>query len=356
MGQLTWYLVGSVVGSVVASWLVYPLLVRWNVIDQPNERSSHSRPTARGGGVGFITVILGGGLWYLISTGNTQANLVLVAAGFLALVSFVDDNRPLHAGIRFGCHGIAATAAIWFLFGIGRVQIEDMYGTSGVVKLIVLVLLFLWIAGYTNAFNFMDGINGLVSMQGFITTLGSVLIVIVNGYQTDHTPIVILLSIGGACLGFLPHNFPRARMFMGDVGSAPLGYLIAIMVVWLALIIDIELLIPLILLHANFVLDTGITLLRRIMRRERWYEAHNEHFYQKLIRAGKSHMHVTLTEALIQIVVLLILLGYPSYSNGIRCFTGLFIIGIWLAFFFYAERMYIKSAGYINTVNEAGMR
>lgn len=121
MGQLTWYLVCSVVGSGVASWLVYPLLVRWNVIDQPNERSSHSRPTARGGGVGFITVILVGGLYCLISTGNTQAIIVYLAAAFLALVSFVGDNRHMHAGIRFGCHGVAVTTAIIFLhlkFGI----------------------------------------------------------------------------------------------------------------------------------------------------------------------------------------------------------------------------------------------
>jgi len=177
-------------------------------------------------------------------------------------------------------------------------------------------------------------------MQGFLTSAAMVLIILVNGYEIKITPVFLLLSIAGSCLGFLPYNFPCPRMFMGDVGSATLGYLLALTVVWLALVSDVVLLVPFVLLQFNYVLDTAITLFRRIWRGERCSQAHNEHFYQRLIRAGKSHTQVTLIEATLQLVVIMLLLGFPNYSGTNQVFIALLIIGIWLSFFFYAERMF----------------
>jgi len=196
---------------------------------------------------------------------------------------------------------------------------------------------FFWIAGYTNAFNFMDGINGIASLQATITGCGMALLVGTSTGNFASTPVLLSLLIGGAALGFLPHNFPKARMFMGDVSSAPLGFLLAVVALWLAQTAGWWLMIPLGLLHANFVLDTAITLFRRILRGERWYDAHREHFYQRLIRSGRSHTFVTLWEAGLQLVTLGLVLLYPQASVGMRVGITVSVLFIWLVFFFCCE-------------------
>jgi UDP-N-acetylmuramyl pentapeptide phosphotransferase/UDP-N-acetylglucosamine-1-phosphate transferase len=201
----------------------------------------------------------------------------------------------------------------------------------------VWLLGFLWIVGYTNAFNFMDGINGLAAGQAVVTGFGMALLggMAPNGYHS--TPVLWSVAIASAALGFLPHNFPQARMFMGDVGSAPLGFWLAVLVLWLAMNAGAWLLVPLVLLHANFVLDTGITLLRRMMRGERWYAAHREHFYQRLVRSGKSHTFVTSLEMALQGVVLGLMVLYLHASAPVRVGLIALIILVWLAFFVFCE-------------------
>lgn len=341
MGTLLSYLAVSVVGSVVAGFLVHPLLVHWNVIDKPNERSSHTCPTARGGGVGFMAVILLGGGGWLYANGHLLALAVLSGAAFLAVVSFADDICSLPAGVRFGCHGLVAGVAIWFLFRIGRDRLTELLGTSMWLHGLVAVALFLWIAGYTNAFNFMDGINGISGMQGGFASLGALVVVAVAGGGAPSVPSAMISTlIAGACLGFLPHNFPKARMFMGDVGSAPLGYLLAVTSVWLALETRLELLVPIVLLHANYVLDTGFTLCRRVLRGDKWYAAHREHFYQRLIRSGWSHSRVTFTEATLLLLSIAILASYSRFEFGGRlCLIGAVLV-LWLCFFVHAERVF----------------
>lgn len=329
------YFLGAAIASLCAGWIVYPLLLHWNVIDRPNERSSHTRPTARGGGAGFIAVILVVGAWQLASSDDRAGLIIYVAAGVLAVVSFIDDLKSLPAGIRFGCHALAAVAALWFLNGV----FERSLGTelSPALRGVILLISFCWITGYTNAFNFMDGINGISGQQGLISAGGAVLIVSLSGASVESPSAILLLLISGACLGFLPHNFPRARMFMGDVGSAPLGFLLAVGTIWLALETRLELLPALVLLHANYVLDTGITLARRALRGDKWYTAHREHFYQRLIRAGRSHTWVTLAEATLLLISTGLLATYSRLELVERVFLAATVVGIWIIFFLRAE-------------------
>jgi UDP-N-acetylmuramyl pentapeptide phosphotransferase/UDP-N-acetylglucosamine-1-phosphate transferase len=334
------YLISFAILSFVAGWLIYPILIKWNVIDNPNSRSSHSKPIVRGGGLGFVSLIIFFWLCYFIWIEDLHICVLLLAAAFLALISFIDDVCSLPAGIRFGCQALSVAVAIWFLYGISRLQMAEVHGNSLEVEIIIGIFLFLWIAGYTNAFNFMDGINGLVSMQGIITCFGVVLILMVNKFTLNSTPILILLSIGGACLGFMPHNFPIAKMFMGDVGSITIGYLLAVLMVWIALESDKELLIPFLLLQMNFILDTGITLFLRILRGEPWYMAHNKHFYQKLFKAGKSHSQITITENIIQIIIILLILFFPSYSVPMQILVFISVVGAWFSFFLYAQKAF----------------
>ena len=328
--------------SYVLGFFAFRELRRLGLIDQPNERSSHQQPTVRGGGVAVMkTILLGLGLIAFRRLDATML-LILVAGALLAIVSFADDWKSLKPSLRFLCHTLAAVAALFALRAAAPVLAVSNTEAYAIPAVLAVVIGFLWFAGYTNAFNFMDGINGLAAGQAVVTSLGAVLITGLATGKWNDTPTLAMLVIGGAALGFLPHNFPKARMFMGDVSSAPLGFLLAVLSVWLAAKNGWWLMIPLALLHTNFVLDTGITLLRRMVRGERWYAPHREHFYQRLLRSGKSHQFVTGTEMALQ---LLVVLGMAAYVNGdvpVRLALAGGVLLLWAAFFTYAEIVFAR--------------
>jgi UDP-N-acetylmuramyl pentapeptide phosphotransferase/UDP-N-acetylglucosamine-1-phosphate transferase len=289
---------------------------------------------------------------------RSELALVLMTLCFsLAGLSLWDDLRPLAPLTRFCGHTLIA---LGMLYALGWPGFSLELGGKPAAAWPVLVcglLIFLWVTGYTNAFNFMDGINGIAAGQAVVTGLGMALLgSAVSGHWSASglaglrpggvvsPPVLLSLVIAGACAGFLPHNFPKARMFMGDVGSAPLGFLLAALVVWIARDQGWWLLIPLALLHANFVLDTGLTLVRRILRGERWYEAHREHFYQRLIRSGKSHPFVTGLEMALQGAVLGLMVLYLHASVPVRVGLIALVILMWLAFFAYCERLFRRSS------------
>jgi UDP-N-acetylmuramyl pentapeptide phosphotransferase/UDP-N-acetylglucosamine-1-phosphate transferase len=161
-------------GAAAGVWLLcYPVraaLARSSIIDRPNQRSSHSRPTPRGGGIAIMLVVLSGGLavgW------RSSVVLVLMGLSFgLAVLSFWDDLRPLPSAVRFGGHALAAVGVLYVL-DWPRLSL-DLTSKPGVAwpALVSGLFLFLWLTGYTNAFNFMDGINGLAAGQALVTAFG----------------------------------------------------------------------------------------------------------------------------------------------------------------------------------------
>lgn len=331
------------------------LLIHANIIDHPNERSSHETPTARGGGLAIILTVLAGFAWLL----HRQAEPTLVALGcgvlLLAAVSWVDDRKSLPNRLRFGCHGVAALLA---LYGLGwpTLKLAVQPGAAiGLPSLAGLVLLVLWITGYTNAFNFMDGINGIAAGQALVAGVGTALIAGLATGNWTSPPVLLSLVLAGAAAGFLPHNFPRARMFMGDVGSAPLGFLLASVALWIPVRYGWWLLVPLCLMHTNFVLDTAITLCRRVVRGERWYEAHREHFYQRLIRSGKSHSFVTGLEMGLQVLVFALLVAYIRVGVASRLALVVAVVLLWCGFFAYCESQFRRRQDCEATVAEPAL-
>jgi UDP-GlcNAc:undecaprenyl-phosphate/decaprenyl-phosphate GlcNAc-1-phosphate transferase len=320
---------------------VAAILRRLGLIDRPNARSSHVTPVIRGGGLAMAGGLALAAL-FSAPFGGIVTTAMLLGAFVIGAVSFRDDIKSVGPAIRFGCHSLAA-CAILFVIRISNLW-EPMKGPLLLPAAAAVCLLsFLWIVGYTNAFNFMDGINGLAAGQAMVTGFGMAII----GGQALHdyqsAPVLWSLAIGSSALGFLPHNFPRARMFMGDVGSAPLGFCLAVITLWFIVDLGPWLALPLLLLHANFVLDTGITLFRRILRGERWHEPHREHFYQRLIRAGKSHSFVTRLEMGMQIGVLALMYFYLGADLPRKAaLTALILLG-WLAFFACSEFTFRKS-------------
>jgi UDP-N-acetylmuramyl pentapeptide phosphotransferase/UDP-N-acetylglucosamine-1-phosphate transferase len=320
-------------------WPACAALRRFGVIDKPNARSSHAVPTVRGGGVAIILTLLGavvGLAWTASQRGLPLAPSLALGAAVLALavVSFCDDLRSVGARIRFGCHAGAAIAVLVF---VGLPQI----GAGEAGSLALALVGFLWIAGYTNAFNFMDGINGLAAGQAAVTGAATAALALAAGVPVHHPLVWLALVVAGAAAGFLPHNFPRARMFMGDVSSAPLGFLLAALGWWLACEAGWWILLPVGLLHANFVLDTGVTLARRVARGERWYEAHREHFYQRLIRSGHSHAYVTGWQLGFQLVIAVAVVAAVRAGGGWWLLPVTLVVAlVWAVLFLQAERCF----------------
>lgn len=250
------------------------------ILDHPGHRSSHTQPTPRGGGIAIVVLTLGGlTALELIRPFTSWATLAafVIPALAIAIVSWIDDMRGTPASLRFAIHlGAAIVAVVW----LGR------FAFLGVIGIAIAIL---WIAGLTNAYNFMDGIDGIAGLQAVIAGAAWAYI----GFRFA-IPVAGLTGalIAGASLGFLFHNWSPARIFMGDVGSAFLGYTFAVITV-LAAERNPRLAICGFLLVWPFVIDTTFTILRRAARGERLHEAHKSHMYQRLHQRGWSHARVS---------------------------------------------------------------
>jgi UDP-N-acetylmuramyl pentapeptide phosphotransferase/UDP-N-acetylglucosamine-1-phosphate transferase len=262
------------------------LYLRWaprRALDTPNARSSHTRPTIRGGGIAIVAGFLAGlGLW-LIDGGTLSPRALgwLGGALLVAGVSYADDLEPLPALPRLIVHVLGA-----LVLTFAGVQERDPS------LLVVLALAFVYVIVLTNVYNFMDGIDGLAAVQAIVAGVGLAIAGSVVG-----NPLVAASGglLAAASLGFGLYNFPPARMFMGDVGSTFLGFNFA----GLTLLANIGVggnRLPIefgLVLFAPFVFDSLVTLSRRVVRGERWYAAHRSHYYQRLVSCRLSHGQVT---------------------------------------------------------------
>jgi UDP-GlcNAc:undecaprenyl-phosphate GlcNAc-1-phosphate transferase len=253
---------------------------RLHVIDVPNARSSHRHPTPRGGGIGVALAVVVAVALAPDVDGTTRAGLIAAGVAF-GVVGLLEDLIGISALRRLPLLFLAAAVALPWIT-------RDIDG--GIVWAVALaVAALVWLVAYVNAFNFMDGINGLAAGQALVA--GGVWYLI--GHARDIPWLgAVGLVVAAAALGFAPHNVPRARVFLGDVGSYFLGGVLACTAV-AALRTGLPpeaVLAPL----ALFAADTGVTLVRRVLRGDRWYEAHREHAYQRLtVLLGGSHLRTT---------------------------------------------------------------
>jgi UDP-N-acetylmuramyl pentapeptide phosphotransferase/UDP-N-acetylglucosamine-1-phosphate transferase len=270
-----------------------------HLIDIPNERSSHTRPTPRGGGLIVVGITLAGGLFYAFvlqqSVEYRLAVLVYTAvASVLAMIGWLDDLSSLSNRVRFMVHSAAAVVMIGY-FGYYHSFHLPFFGALNLGPA-GLPLTFLWIVGLTNAYNFMDGIDGIAGGQAVVAGFAWAVLGGVNGQ-----PMILLfgLLLSAGSLGFLYHNWPPAKIFMGDVGSSFLGFTFSVLPLMLGFLVKNEktagdLPLTAFLIVCPFVFDTGFTLLRRLRRGENIFVAHRSHLYQRLVIAGRTHLSVTL--------------------------------------------------------------
>jgi Fuc2NAc and GlcNAc transferase len=278
-GALGWF-GGHIVKQKAASW---------GLVQAPNDRSSHKIPTPSGGGLGIAVAGVFGSLalWALGAEVYWSVALVVAAIGGLG---FCDDLYELKAAIRFPLQFIIIGLFLWLIHPLPAFDVFAGIGLTGTVLFVVL-----WIAGvwWLNLFNFMDGIDGLSATQAILIFAGGCLILLLSSDQPfTQSALWLMQLVAVAVAGFTMLNWPPARVFMGDVGSNALALLIfcaAILSVKDNLIDYMTWLI----LPSLFVSDATITLLRRIMRREKPWKAHKQHAYQCLSRR-LGHKKVTL--------------------------------------------------------------
>ena len=264
---------------------------RQQMLDLPGQRRSHQMPTPRGGGIGIVLAVILG-LWVVMTFGAmahgyTTSLSLIVSIALVALVGWIDDHRGLSASIRIVVHALAVALLAWPVLG----QLPDLVGTSAWPWVVTGMLIGGGAAIWSiNLHNFMDGIDGLLASQALFVFIALALLSLDAGRLAEAQMIGMFAA---ATLGFLPFNFPRARVFMGDVGSGVLGLLIAVAVGWMIAALPSGLEYGLIACSA-FVVDSTATLLSRMLSGRRWYSAHREHLYQWLVRSGFNHVRVTL--------------------------------------------------------------
>ena len=326
-------------GSLLALFPLKRWLERRQIIDLPNTRSSHAQPKPRGGGLVIVISTLIG-IWLVypaLAASVAWWRLLLVTLGALLIagVSWLDDMRSLPSWLRLTIHSLGAIAAI---YALGYVQVITL-PLMGQISLgwLGLPLTFLWIVGLTNAYNFMDGIDGLAGSQAIIAGIGWSLLGWLGGQPLIGT-LGLLLAASSA--GFLWHNWPPASIFMGDVGSAFLGYTFAVLPLFFTvghangnLSLD-KTFIAAVLLLWPFIWDAAFTFCRRLFKGENVLTAHRSHLYQRLVTSGRSHRAVTciyIGLALIGVVVALIWVFYSARGLALIPLLVLFpAAALWL--------------------------
>ena len=291
--------------------IVIPPLVSWarrrNLLDVPNSRSSHTIPTPRVGGIGLVLgvavgIVVASSLAYGLPLGFS-----ILASGAAAIVAMcaIDDFRSLPALLRLAIQSIVAVA----------VAVMMLDGGAGALRVVALGMVTLWIVGLVNAYNFMDGIDGIAGGQALVAASAWAGAGLLMG-----APSVTLIGllVGAAALGFLVHNWHPARVFMGDTGSAFLGYTFAVLPLAAPVPAGAALLAGALFVWP-FLLDTSLTLVARVRRGENVVTAHRSHLYQQLTTRGMRHSQVS------AIYMALAAAGVPG---GLMAVSGWFLAAV----------------------------
>jgi UDP-N-acetylmuramyl pentapeptide phosphotransferase/UDP-N-acetylglucosamine-1-phosphate transferase len=277
------------------TFFLHRVLLRHAVLDQPNERSMHRQPVPRGGGLAIMLVMVPGlALAFYLQGHFMPQGWLLFALLLLIAVSWLDDRKGLHPGIRLAAHLLAAT-----LGSFAFTHEQTIFG-SALPFWVDRVLMIVGWAWFMNITNFMDGIDGIAGIEAISIAIGAGLILSLL-FANDPFSYALIALLVGACGGFLVFNWHPAVIFLGDVGSIPLGFLTGYFLIVLA---TLHQLAPALILPLVYLADSSITLARRLLRGEKVWHAHCEHFYQRATQAAGRHDTVVLWIALANIALI----------------------------------------------------
>ena len=316
--------------SFFLTWLVMRIAAGYRLLDIPNQRSSHDRPVPRGGGIAIVVTFMAAAVAATFIANLDPSLLSAILGGTLvAAIGLVDDYREVTAGWRLVLHTVAALWAVYWLGGLPDGLLP------GVPLFLVNSLGVLCTVWLINLYNFMDGIDGIAGIETITTCVGGVVLYVssaTDGMAWIH-PAMLLASVSG----FLFWNYPPARIFLGDCGSGFLGFTMAVFCVQAAQLAP-ALFWGWIILLGVFIVDSGVTLGRRMWYRQRLHEAHRSHAYQVAARKAGGHAPVSLAVGTINLAWLLPV-AYLVVSGRIPVMAGLLIAYaplVWLAIRFKA--------------------
>lgn len=271
--------------SISSTKALINFLFKRNIIDVPNHRSNHKAPIPRGGGVAIISAVLVGVAFFTWQYGFTTNIVYFVLAIFIAAgISLWDDISGASILVRVIFQSIAVYWVMRSLPLYDHTLLFHLLPLS-IEKFLAGLALLLFI----NLYNFMDGIDGLTASETIYISI-FVLVVSFFGGRLDEFTIYLCISVIGACLGFVVFNWHPARIFMGDVGSISLGLICG----WLLLDLAVNgYVIAAIIVPGYYLADSLTTIVMRLIRKQKIWQAHSEHFFQKAVRRGKTHSQVT---------------------------------------------------------------
>ncbi|BDG03431.1 MraY family glycosyltransferase [Anaeromyxobacter oryzae] len=327
----------AAIASLIVTWGVREVALRRQLLDHPNDRSAHVRPTPRLGGIGIMCAFLpSAAVIVVMSGGGARALCIVAATALISALGLADDLRPLAARWRFGVQLLAATVVVAVNMG----TVRTAWTLLPLPVWLLAPLSVLWIVWVTNLFNFMDGIDGLAGGQAVI---GGAAICAAAAAAGAWMQASLALALVAAALGFLLLNFPPASIFMGDVGSTAIGFFLAcfpflpgsagipVEVVGLAI--------------ALFILDATTTLVRRLARGERFFEAHRTHVYQRPLAAGVPHGVITLSAYPGMAIVGALALAYRESQWTQRHLLVAAAVAIFLGYVYVVASLERRAAG-----------
>jgi len=327
---MMWIFLAVLVPSLVSLFgteIVRRYAIRTSMVDIPNDRSSHTVPTPRGGGIAMVfgitgTLVL---LTVLLPEQRSAAIGILGGGLMVAGIGMLDDRYDLSARVRLITQ---FAAAVWVLFWLGGVGHVELLGFNLSIAMLPVAALF--IVWSTNVFNFMDGLDGFAGGQAVIASTAAAFLCLAS---SDSLLAFLMLSTSGAAAGFLVWNWPPARIFMGDCGSGFLGFLFASTAIAAHKNGSISITAGITLLLV-FLIDATLTLLRRMYQGEQWYKPHKSHAYQLATQLGASHRQVTLISIVLFTAAasLAIVAASPTAFSTIAVVAyAASIVGVWLA-------------------------
>jgi UDP-N-acetylmuramyl pentapeptide phosphotransferase/UDP-N-acetylglucosamine-1-phosphate transferase len=326
MLQLVVFILLAILSYIGVSF-IRRLVLRHQIMDHPKERSSHSLPMPRGGGLAIVVLVLGTSLWFANATNLNRSLTYIVLGAILAWVGWRDDIYSLSPKFRFLVQGLIAIISI-LVMGYFRVVRIPMIGDVD-LGIVGIVITFLWIIGMINAYNFMDGIDG---MAGGVALSAGLCWMVLSSNVHNLFVFWVALSIAASSLGYLGHNWPPAKIFMGDVASTFLGYSFAVLPLLSADQSGDALTIGTLLMW-TVIIDPGATFIGRLLKRENIFSRHRSHLFQRLVIGGYKQGTISLLY-----ILLTLLAGILSYewSHGdqiapLVIFSGLPLIWILLS-------------------------
>ncbi|AZL16021.1 MraY family glycosyltransferase [Rickettsiales endosymbiont of Stachyamoeba lipophora] len=276
----------STVGSGWITWFLIKIFKSKRVLDIPNARSNHQNPIPRGAGLATLIIFVVGYPFFSYVAFNEIYNSFILAGAALIIgaVGFIDDLKPLSIKIRLAAHLLAASLVVFLLL-----QEVNLLLPSFIPNLIEKILISLTLAYFISIYNFMDGIDGITGSNNIMMMIGVLLLVITKTEQWSLGYISALII--GSSIGFLIFNWHPAKIFYGDVGSTLSGFIIGYCLLKLAYKGGV---INSLILPSYYLCDATFTLISRMVKREKFWQPHSKHVYQRLVRSGLSHSHVTL--------------------------------------------------------------